>query len=103
MIKGFRRKSEALLDNLDVCLLPTRQEFVDWAKSSMLELGKRPSQFLGNGLPSGKNRTSVLLASQKRLNMELARQLQTELCEEARRQGKRLTPLIEAIDGLASE
>jgi len=82
------------MENLGVCLLPTRQEFVDWAKSSMQALGKRPSQFLSNGLPSGKNRASVLLASQKRLNMELARQLQVELCDEARNQGKRLTPLI---------
>lgn len=75
-------------------LIPTRDELVAWADQCIKILGKKRSNFLNTGLPSGKNRVSVLLGSKARLNMILVRELQLELLQEAQRQGKELPQLI---------
>lgn len=75
-------------------LIPTRDELVAWADKCIKLLGKKRSNFLNTGLPSGKNRVGVLLGSKTRLNMILVRELQLELLAEAERQGIELPELI---------
>jgi hypothetical protein len=74
-------------------LLPTREQYVNWAQQCFQALDARPSNFLLDGRASSKNRTAVLLASRTRLNMVVARELQVELNSVARQRGIELPSL----------
>lgn len=81
--------------------LPDAPTFIVWVKRALADLDKKPSHFLReDGMPGSLNRVGNLLKNPTALKLDVARRLEKEIREEARRQGKTLLPIIVDLGGV---
>lgn len=74
--------------------LPGVDDFLTWAKQSMGQLKKNPSNFLLDAdKPSSVNRVNTILKSPHLMRYEEARRFEAELRREAMKQGQELLPM----------
>jgi len=74
---------------------PEPEAFANWVRRALADLRMRPSEFLvDEGKPGSVNRVAAILKNPSSVKLSMARRLEAELLEEARRQGKDLLPLL---------
>jgi hypothetical protein len=77
-----------------VPVVPNPEQFAEWVRASLEQLGTRPSHYLiEEGVPGSKNRVSLFLKNPKNLKFHLASELQRQILTDAARKGVNLGPI----------
>lgn len=78
-----------------VPVVPAPEQFAEWVRSSIDQLGTYPSYYLlEDDVPGSKNRVSNFLKNPNCLQLHLASELQRQLLTDAVRRGVNLKPIV---------